>query len=93
MSDGAIKLSLSEQKHNVELVITNSGSTIPEDDLNSIFDRFYKVDKSRGLDASSFGLGLYIVKGIIEMHGGSISAESHDNNTKFIVILPLFNNV
>ncbi len=92
-TEGSIKVSLSEQKHNVELVITNSGSTIPEDDLNNIFERFYKVDKSRGLDASSFGLGLYIVKGIIEMHGGSISAESHDNNTKFIVILPLFNNV
>ncbi len=92
-NDGTIKIDLSEEKHNAKLMISNSGSTIPKNELNSIFDRFYKVDKSRGLDASSFGIGLHIVKSIIEMHGGTIQAVSKEDHTKFVVVLPLFNNV
>ena len=89
---GIIKIELIGEKKNVKLVVSNSGSCIPQDELNSIFERFYKVDKSRGLDSSSFGLGLHIVRSIVEMHGGSISAESKDDTTKFTVRLPLFNN-
>lgn len=90
---GTIKIELSEDKQNIKLVILNTGSTIPKDELNSIFDRFYKVDKSRGLDTASFGLGLHIVRSIVEMHGGTIHAVSKDEYTKFIIHLPLFNNV
>ncbi len=89
---GLIKIELSNEKKSTKLVISNTGSTIPEEDLNSIFERFYKVDKSRGLDASSFGLGLYIVHSIIEMHGGTIIANSKDDTTKFIIHLPIFKN-
>ncbi len=93
LRDGTIKIDLSVEKHNVKLTIANTGSTIPQDELNSIFDRFYKVDKSRGLDASSFGIGLHIVRSILEMHGGTIQAVCKDEYTKFVVHLPLFNNV
>ena len=92
-NDGTIKIDLSEEKHHVKLTIANTGSTIPKDELNSIFDRFYKVDKSRGLDASSFGIGLHIVRSIVELHGGTIQATSKEEHTKFVVLLPLFNNV
>ncbi len=92
-NDGSIKIDLSAEKHNIKLTIANTGSTIPKDELNSIFDRFYKVDKSRGLDASGFGIGLHIVRSIVELHGGTINAISKDDYTKFVVHLPLFNNV
>ena len=90
-SYGTIKLELYEEKHTAKFIISNTGSTIPPDEINSIFDRFYKIDKSRGLDSSSFGLGLYIVRSIIELHGGKIKATSRDDYTKFTVILPAFN--
>ncbi len=93
LNDGTIKIDLSTEKHCAKLTIANTGSSIPKDELNSIFDRFYKVDKSRGLDASSFGIGLHIVRSIVEMHGGTIQAVSKEEYTKFVVLLPLFNNV
>ena len=54
-----------------------------------IFERFYKVDKSRGLDAKGAGLGLYIVKMMVEMHSGTIWAQSESENTaEFVFKLP-----
>ena len=54
-----------------------------------IFDRFYKSDRSRSLDRSGAGLGLYIVKNIINLHGGDISVRSSDQETEFSFTLPL----
>ncbi len=56
--------------------IQNSGAGIEEKDLVHIFDRFYKSDKSRGQDKNGAGLGLYIVKSILQAHGEQIWAES-----------------
>lgn len=71
------------------VTIKNSGAGIPADEIERIFERFYKVDKSRGLDTKSTGLGLYIVKSIIEMHGGTIEATSELNKyTQFKFTLP-----
>ena len=56
--------------------IQNSGMGIEQKDLIHIFDRFYKTDKSRSLDKNGAGLGLYIVKSIIQAHGEKIWAES-----------------
>ncbi len=64
--------------------IQNSGIGIEEQDLKHIFDRFYKSDKSRSLDKSGTGLGLYIVKNIIKSHSETIWAESIPNEfTRF----------
>ena len=69
--------------------IINSGKGIPKDDLKRVFDRFYKVDASRSTDVKSTGLGLYLVKSIVDLHGGTISVESEVNNfTRFTVKLP-----
>ncbi|MCH5197837.1 MAG: HAMP domain-containing histidine kinase [Oscillospiraceae bacterium] len=87
---GIITVHVYEEKKNAVIKIKNTGRGIPEDELEFVFDRFYKVDKSRGLDAKGFGLGLYIVKSIIELHHGTIKVDSTLNEyTEFSVTLPL----
>lgn len=87
---GTISVRLYNEKKNCVFSIKNTGKGIPSDEIGLIFDRFYKLDKSRGLDAQSFGLGLYIVKSVIELHGGSIAASSEEDSfTEFIVTLPI----
>lgn len=79
--DGFIEINLIDKDSFVEINITNSGEGIKADELSKIFERFYKVDKSRSLDSKGAGLGLYIVKLMIEMHGGSIVAHSDSETT------------
>lgn len=68
--------------------LKNTGKGISPEDLERIFDRFYKADKSRSLDAKSAGLGLFIVKSIVELHDGKIYADSVQNEfTQFTVKL------
>ncbi len=61
-----------------QIRVYNEGKGISEEDLPYIFDRFYKTDKSRGLDKVGVGLGLYIVKTMLHAQGESISAESEE---------------
>ena len=56
--------------------IRNSGMGIPKDEIAKVFDRFYKTDKSRGLDTKGVGLGLYIVRSIVNLHQGEIIVRS-----------------
>ena len=88
---GTISVSLADDgKKNAELKISNSGSGVSPDECNLIFDRFYKVDKSRGLDSKSFGMGLHIVKRIVELHQGTIRINSElDEYTEFVIKLPI----
>lgn len=72
-----------------EFSICNTGGGIPADDIPHIFDRFYKTDRSRSRDRSGAGLGLYIVKNIINLHGGDISVRSDGGETEFSFTLPL----
>mgnify|MGYP004551807363 FL=1 len=74
--DGYIEIKLTPRKGNVLVSIKNSGQGIPQNDLKFIFDRFYKTDKSRSQDKNGMGLGLYIVKTIVELHNGNISVSS-----------------
>ncbi|MCC8072721.1 MAG: HAMP domain-containing histidine kinase [Clostridiales bacterium] len=86
---GYIKVSMIETPDIVEVHIKNSGIGIDADELSKVFERFYKVDKSRSLDAKGAGLGLYIVKMMVEMHGGSIYAKSEDEHSaEFVFTLP-----
>ena len=57
-------------------MIENSGQGISSDDLPMVFDRFYKADKSRSRDKNGMGLGLYLVKTILQLHGGNIQVSS-----------------
>ena len=58
--------------------IKNTCKAISDEEISRLFERFYKVDKSRSFDVKGVGLGLYIVKTIINMHGGEINAKSID---------------
>ena len=71
--------------------IKNSGSGISREEINHVFDRFYKTDKSRSLDKNGVGLGLNIVKSILDLHGGNITVGSVlGEYTEFIIGLPLY---
>lgn len=69
--------------------IRDEGETIPPDDLKYIFDRFHKSDRSRSLDKDGVGLGLYLVKSIINSHDEDIAVKSENGMTEFVFTLPL----
>ena len=73
---GKYELSLTSKDKKVEISVFDEGIGIDDQDLPHIFDRFYKSDKSRGLDKSGTGLGMFISRTIIEAHGETIRAES-----------------
>ena len=73
---GKYKIALTEDTCKVTIKIYNEGVGIPKEDLPHIFDRFYKTDKSRGLDKTGVGLGLYICKTIMDNLGEKISVSS-----------------
>lgn len=88
--DGVISVSVGENKNDeIYVSIHNTGEGVSPEELGKIFERFYKVDKSRSYDVKSAGLGLYLCKTIVEMHGGKIYAESVEGEyTEFTVLLP-----
>ncbi len=69
--------------------VKDRGETIPADDLPFIFDRFHKSDRSRSLDREGVGLGLYLVKRILDAHGEDIAVTSRDGVTEFVFSLTL----
>ncbi len=69
--------------------VKDFGETIPPDDLPYIFDRFHKSDRSRSLDKDGVGLGLYLVKAIINSHDEDIAVRSEDGWTEFVFTLTL----
>lgn len=69
--------------------VKNEGETIPADELPLVFDRFHKTDKSRSGDREGMGLGLYIVKTILNSHKEQITATSHEGVTEFLFTLTL----
>ena len=71
--------------------VKDRGETIPPEDLPFIFDRFHKSDRSRSLDKDGVGLGLYLVKAIINSHDEDIAVKSEDGTTEFVFTLPLAN--
>lgn len=73
---GAYRIKIWEQEKKIYVSVYNEGQGIPPEDLPHIFDRFYKSDKSRGLDKTGVGLGMYISKTIIDAHGETITVRS-----------------
>lgn len=73
----------------VRIAFCNHGKTIPSSKLNSIFEKFFRLDETRSTNTGGAGLGLAIAKEIITLHGGSITAESENELTTFLVSLPI----
>ena len=87
-ADTKIQIEAQMKNRNVEIVFTNQGDKIPGVMLQTIFEKFYRVDGSRSSGTGGAGLGLAIAKEIVELHGGLIRAKSDDNRTQFVVTLP-----
>ena len=84
-----ITISAEKSEHEVIIQFQNSGEDIPSKALASLFDKFYRADKSRSSDTGGTGLGLAIAKEIVVLHGGTISAASQNHVVTFTISLPL----
>ena len=82
-----IEIEMIDNEENIEVTFRNKGATIPEYKLEKIFDKFYRADESRGTNSGGAGLGLAITKEIIELHNGTISANSENETIEFVINL------
>ena len=84
-----IFIDVKDKNEFVEMSVKDNGIGIEEKNLDAIFDRFKQVDESLSRNSEGTGIGLSLVKSIVELHGGSIYAESEvGEGSKFIVKLP-----
>ncbi len=87
--NGIVKVELKRDKKNIIIKIKDNGTGIKADDLPNIFDRFYRVDSSRNKGTGGSGLGLSIVKSLVEAHGGTISMYSvYGEGTEVDLVFP-----
>lgn len=85
---GTISIRTIDRRDSVDIIFEDTGVGIAEEDISQLFDRFYKADKARTRTKSSTGLGLSIVKKIIELHHGTIMVQSElDKGSMFTVTL------
>jgi signal transduction histidine kinase len=88
-SGGSVTVNLAAQPNSVTLSVEDSGIGIPAESIDHLFERFYRVDKSRSRAVGGSGLGLSIVKAIVDNHHGTIRVESQPGvGTKFTIVLP-----
>ncbi len=86
---GEIGIEIYPQEHDLRIEIYDTGIGIPKESLPRIFERFYRVDKTRSRKMGGTGLGLSIVKHIVIIHGGKIDVQSEEGSgSRFIVTLP-----
>ncbi|MED3563548.1 ATP-binding protein, partial [Bacillus xiapuensis] len=87
--NGNIEIDLNDSGSFVEVTVKDSGIGLEQEQLQRIFDRFYRADTSRTRSVEGTGLGLSIVKSIVDLHHGKIVAESQKGKgTSIKVILP-----
>ena len=87
--EGTLGVKIKAGTQKLYVSVSNTGETIPANELPLVFDRFHKLDKSRSQNREGWGLGLYIVKTIIMRHGEDISVTSQNGVTTFTFTLPL----
>ncbi len=86
---GTVSLSVKKSANHAEIIISDTGSGIPADALERIFERLYRADASRNRSTGGSGLGLTIVKTIIELHGGTVTAANRpEGGAVFTLTLP-----
>lgn len=87
-NDSAINITAFKQAENIAIQFTNKGDPIPKQKLETIFERFFRLNIARSSETGGAGLGLAIAKEIVNAHGGTITAQSDESKTTFAVILP-----
>lgn len=87
--DTAIVITAARHEQTIQITFTNRGKTIPKLKLQSIFEKFYRLDDARSSNTGGAGLGLAIAKEIVTLHGGTISATSENQVTTFTVEMPI----
>jgi signal transduction histidine kinase len=88
-TNGKVTVTVDQKDANIIITVADNGVGIPPESIGNIFDRFYRVDKSRSRDVGGSGLGLSIVKAAVERHSGTVGVESEPGNgTTFRVTLP-----
>ena len=87
--NGRMSFKITQNGSNAVMSIENSGTPIPPEEAKNVFERFYKLDKSRSENKHGAGLGLYIAKTIVGRHGGDIYATSLPDGTRFTFTLPV----
>ena len=83
-----IRFFLVPENDRICIFVENHGPTIPKEKLERIFEQFYRLDSARSADTGGAGLGLAIAKEIIELHHGTITAQSADETIRFTIELP-----
>lgn len=87
--DTEIEVWVEQASTNVKVFFRNQGKTIPKNKLEQIFEKFYRMDEARTTHTGGAGLGLAIAKEIIELHGGTITAESENERITFCIEIPI----
>ena len=88
--DTPILITARETENTFTITFQNKGTTIPGQKLETIFEKFFRLDDARTSNTGGAGLGLAIAKEIVTLHGGTISAASENEITTFTVVLPGF---
>lgn len=86
--NSVIDISAQAQDKNIVITFTNQGDPIPQEKLETIFEKFFRLDTSRSTNTGGAGLGLAIAKEIVNAHGGNIFVQSNTEKTVFTVVLP-----
>ena len=86
---GTVTVRAERRPADLLVTIANTGDGIPADDLERVFERFYRVEKSRDRGRGGAGIGLAIVKQLVEAGGGRVGAESAEGQTRFWFSLPV----
>ena len=88
---GSLFITLDCQEDNAVISVKDTGVGIPEDSIGHLFERFYRVDKARSRKSGGSGLGLSIVRNMVERNGGTIHVESKlGHGSTFTVMFPAF---
>lgn len=85
---GTIKIDVSEDESNVYFSVYNTGNQIPEKDLANVWEKFFKVDKAHSRSYGGSGIGLSIVKAIVEAHGGAVKVVNKSDGVEFGFKIP-----
>jgi len=86
---GTISVSLMGTGKNIHLTVSNPSDGLEKGNMNELFERFYRTDRSRNSETGGYGLGLSIAKAVVNAHKGRITAESDGNALTFDVFLPI----